>query len=133
MKKKKLIMIIVAILVVILGTLLFIVYINSKNTKRYTEIKENVASESERFLNLSLPPEYNEGREEYLYEDDIVDLQARGADKNILLDIDKKTYCKTVIMGKCSNKEWKVKVYLSCKKYKDKEYDKIRNKVKHHR
>lgn len=131
MKKK----ILIYISILLIMSVLILIFFSLKNyleMKRYVQIKEDVSHEAERFLNLSLPSEYNNGREEYLSEEDITSLLARGADKSILLDVNKKTYCKATIHGNCANNKWNVKVYLSCKNYKDKEYDDIRSKVDHY-
>lgn len=130
MKKK--ILIIISLLVVIILVLFALFRFMYLDVKRYNQIKKDVANEAEMFLNLSLSPKYNDGREEYLNEKDITDLNRRGADKSILLDVDEKEYCKTAIYGKCADGKWNVKVYISCKRYKDKEYDDIREKVNHH-
>lgn len=98
---------------------------------RYNQIKNDILEEAVRYLEITLPSKYNEGREEYLYEKDITNLRARGSDKNILLDVDKKSYCKVVIYGKCSNGKWNATVYLSCQKYQDEEYNSMRKKVNH--
>lgn len=130
--KRKYIMVISILFAAFFVLLILFKYKNNLEMKRYKQIKEDVAYETEKFLNSSLPPEYNDGREEYLYEDDITHPQARGADKSILLDVNKKTYCKAAIYGKCVNNKWNIKVYISCKDYTDKEYEDVRKKVNHH-
>lgn len=95
----------------------------SDNSERYKKIKKEVEKESLAYLNLIYPVKYNENGEQWLYEDDLIDKNRRGADKSILLDVDEENYCDTVVHGKVIDNEWKVDVYLHCKDYKDSEYD----------
>ena len=98
MKKK------IIIILVLISSILIIFKINNHNKEinRYKEIKENVKKEAIAYL--SLTQSINKTKEIYLYEDDIVNPIHRGADKNIILDIDNKSYCKVSIKGFVNNK-----------------------------
>lgn len=117
MKKK------IIIILVLISSILIIFKINNHNKEinRYKEIKENVKKEAIAYL--SLTQSINKTKEIYLYEDDIVNPIHRGADKNIILDIDNKSYCKVSIKGFVNNNKWDAYVYLKCKKYEDKLYE----------
>ena len=103
----------------------FIVFINinhKKENERYEQIKKDVREEAITYLTIVQTP-YAEGYEYYLYDDDIVNPLHRGADKNILLDVDNKSYCKSSIRGFVKDGKWDANVYLKCNKYEDKEYE----------
>ena len=95
----------------------------SDNSERYKKIKKEVEKESLAYLNLIYPVKYNENGEQWLYEDDLIDKNRRGADKSILLDVDEENYCDTVVHGKVIDNEWKVEVFINCKDFKDSKYD----------
>ncbi len=117
MKKKIIVLSIIAIIIII--SIIF----NIQKTNRYSEIKEDVRKEAIAYLTLIRGANVNLTEEEYLYEDDIINPLHRGADKKILLDIDKKSYCKVAIKGFINNNKWDAKVYLKCNKYEDKLYE----------
>lgn len=109
---------------IIFFLILSIIGCNKKNnSERYDEIKKEVEKESLAYLNLIYPVKYNENVEQWLYEDDLIDKNRRGADKSILLDVDEENYCDTVVHGKVIDNEWKVEVFINCKDFKDSEYD----------
>ena len=122
MKRKKII-----IVILIISTLTIIAYfiyndINYKNElQRYNQIKEDVRVEAITYLTIIRIPQ--SGKKAYLYEDDIVNPLHRGADKNIILDVDKKSYCKVSIEGFVKDNKWDANVYLKCKKYEDELYE----------
>lgn len=117
MKKKIIVLSIIAIIIII--SIIF----NIQKTNRYSEIKEDVRKEAIAYLTLIRGTNVNLTEEEYLYEDDIINPLHRGADKKILLDIDKKSYCKVAIKGFINNNKWDANVYLKCNKYEDKLYE----------
>ena len=117
MKKKIIVLSIIAIIIII--SIIF----NIQKTNRYSEIKEDVRKEAIAYLTLIRGANVNLTEEEYLYEDDIINPLHRGADKKILLDIDKKSQCKVAIKGFINNNKWDAKVYLKCNKYEDKLYE----------
>ena len=122
MKIKKII-----IVILIISTLTIIAYfiyndINYKNElQRYNQIKEDIRVEAITYLTIIRIPQ--SGKKAYLYEDDIVNPLHRGADKNIILDVDNKSYCKVSIEGFVKDNKWDANVYLKCKKYEDELYE----------
>lgn len=121
---KKVIIICITIFTVFIGTLFSIWYFNRvkllNRVKRYEEIRESVKKEAIEYLTLT---ESLDRKEEYLYDDDITNPLYRGADKNILLDIDNKSYCKAAIYGYVKDDKWNADVYIKCKNYSDEEYE----------
>ncbi len=119
--KKKIIIILIMFVLFIVGCVILI-NINHKNEiERYNQIKKDVKEEAITYLTIIRIPE--EGEKEYLYEDDIVNQLNRGADKNIILDVDNKSYCRVSIEGIAKNNKWDANVYLKCKKYEDELYE----------
>ena len=132
-KKVMLIPIIVVIATIIV---MFIVWFCSRNylikdAKRIEEIRSEVKSEAEEYINILAPLENNKGKEVWLSDKELTDPSKRGASKDILLQYNKKDYCSAVIHGVSGDSKWNVDVYLKCNskmllknlKYKYKEYD----------
>ena len=122
MKKKIILILLLAVLIIIVSILLLVInHINEM--KRYKQIKEDVKREAETYLEITKPIIYNPNKKEWLYEEDIVSPLHRGANKNIILDVDKKNYCKVAIRGYVQDNKWNAKVYLKCKNYEDELYE----------
>ena len=121
--KKKLIIITVSIILIVL-LLIGINYkriINIRNQKHYAKIKENIDPEIEAYLRLS-HPYCSPSNGVTTFKDETLVYQ-RGMDKELLLDVDGKSYCKVRIEVRCveENKhEWNT--YLKCKDYEDEHY-----------
>ena len=120
--KKKIIICLITVLLVVAACIILINMNHKKDNERYEQIKKDVREEAITYLTIIQTP-YAEGYEYYLYEDDIVNPLHRGADKNILLDVDNKSYCKSSIRGFVKDGKWDADVYLKCNKYEDKEYE----------
>ena len=120
--KKKILICLVVILLVLTGCFILTNMNHKKENERYEQIKKDVREEAITYLTIIQTP-YAEGYEYYLYEDDIVNPLHRGADKNILLDVDNKSYCKSSIKGFVKDGKWDADVYLKCNKFEDKEYE----------
>lgn len=122
MKNKKNIIIASILFILIIAIIFIVIKINHNNEiKRYEEIKNNVKKEAIAYLTLIQKVDIS--KEKYLYEDDIVNPLKRGANKNIILDIDKESYCKVAIKGFVKDNKWDADVYLKCKRYEDKLYE----------
>lgn len=122
MKNKKNIIIVSILFILIIAIIFIVIKINHNNEiKRYEEIKNNVKKEAIAYLTLIQKVDIS--KEKYLYEDDIVNPLKRGANKNIILDIDKESYCKVAIKGFVKDNKWDADVYLKCKRYEDKLYE----------
>ena len=122
MKKYKLIIIISIIIIISLGLFIIIpIYKDYSNNKRYNQIKEDIQEDIASYLRIT-NPYCTKGAATKTITDETLIYQ-RGMDKEKLLDIDKKSYCKVRIEIKCveENKlDWDT--YLSCKDYEDINY-----------
>lgn len=107
------------IVVLIVGVFGFKLYKNNYETKRYGQIKSDVYEETSKYLKI-VSPNCHEGVSTRIDQDDLI--VNGGMEKSKLLDIDKKNYCKTTVNADCINKQWKIKVYISCDNYEDKGY-----------
>lgn len=88
---------------------------------RYDEIKKDVDKELERYLNLVSPNCSPGGANITITHETLV--FNGGMDKDVLLDIDNKSYCGLYVSTSCPKEgthEWKI--YLSCNEYEDKGY-----------
>lgn len=122
MKNKKNIIIASILFILIIAIIFIVIKINHNNEiKRYEEIKNNLKKEAIAYLTIIQKVDIS--KEKYLYEDDIVNPLKRGANKNIILDIDKESYCKVAIKGFVKDNKWDADVYLKCKRYEDKLYE----------
>lgn len=122
MKNKKVIIVVSIFFVLIVASIFIAIKINHNNEiKRYEEIKNNVKKEAIAYLTIMQRIDISS--EKYLYEDDIVNPLKRGADKNIILDIDKESYCQVAIKGFVKDNKWDADVYIKCKKYEDDLYE----------
>lgn len=101
--KKKIIVTIFLIFLIIIGSILFVNIKNHKieeqNKKRYEEIRKNIDTELKRYLYVIAPKCYPEDGTPLITHRDLV--YNGGMDKEKLLDIDEKSYCKAYIKTKC--------------------------------
>lgn len=90
---------------------------------RYDEIKNNIDKELERYMKL-VSPNCQKGGSTLLITHKTLVING-GMDKEILLDVDNKSYCGVYVDTSCPEdgvNDWKI--YLSCNDYKDKGYKK---------
>lgn len=124
MRKKLIIMILSVFLIVIVGVLFVGIRdhkIQEQNQKRYEEIKKDIDNELQRYMYVIAPKCYPENGTPLLTHQDLV--YNGGMDKEKLLDIDEKSYCKVYIKTKCVEVgKWNWDIYISCKDYTDKGY-----------
>lgn len=93
----------------------------SYSLDRYDEIKKDIDDEMERYLYLISPNCSIENAGGYLTHRDLV--YNNNFDKEKLLDVDNKSYCKAYIKYKCvETGKWEWKSYISCNNYEDKGY-----------
>lgn len=123
--KKKIIITILLIFSIIIGSILFVNIRNhvveEQNKKRYEEIRKNIDTELKRYMYVIAPKCYPENGTPLLTHQDLV--YNGGMDKEKLLDVDKKSYCKAYIKTRCVEVgKWNWDIYISCKKYTDKGY-----------
>lgn len=123
--KKKIIITIFLIFFIIIGCILFVNIKNhvveKQNKKRYEEIRKNIDTELKRYMYVIAPKCYPENGTHLLTHRDLV--YNGGMDKEKLLDIDEKSYCKAYIKTRCVEVgKWNWNIYISCKDYTDKEY-----------
>lgn len=123
--KKKIIITILFICSIIIVSILFVNIKNHKieeqNKKRYEEIRKNIDTELKRYLHVIAPKCYPEDGTPLITHRDLV--YNGGMDKEKLLDIDEKSYCKAYIKTKCIEVEkWDWDIMISCKDYTDNGY-----------
>lgn len=123
--KKKIIITILLIFSIIIGSILFVNIRNhvveEQNKKRYEEIRKNIDTELKRYMYVIAPKCYPENGTPLLTHQDLV--YNGGMDKEKLLDVDKKSYCKAYIKTRCVKVgKWNWDIYISCKDYTDKGY-----------
>jgi len=122
--KKKWFCLIVVILIIIGLAVGFSLYKEYSNKKRYEEIKSSIQGEIKRYLEFSNPYcSSSSGR--FVITDETL-LYQRGMDKQLLLDVDGKSYCKVRVEVSCvfENKlAWDT--YLSCNDYEDIRYNNL--------
>ena len=118
--KKKIIITILFICSIIIVSILFVNIKNHKieeqNKKRYEEIRKNIDTELKRYLYVIAPKCYPEEGTPLITHRDLV--YNGGMDKEKLLDIDEKSYCKAYIKTKCIEVgKWDWDIMISCKDY----------------
>ena len=128
--KKKTVIIVIALLLltgVIIGVVVSIKHkkeIDERNQRRYVEIKEDIQEDIAGYVRVrEIYCSVDRGENlNSIYTDETLVYQ-RGMDKEKLLDVDGKSYCKVRVEVRCvdENKfEWDT--YLKCKDYEDEEY-----------
>lgn len=123
--KKKIIITIFLIFFIIIGSILFVNIRNhiveKQNKKRYEEIKRDIDTELKRYLYVIAPKcQPNSGTPLITHRDLVYN---GGMDKEKLLDIDEKSYCKAYIKTRCAEVgKWNWNIYISCKDYTNKGY-----------
>ena len=122
----KKIIIIILLIFIIIGSILFINEKNNKkiekqNNKRYEEIKKDIDTELKRYLYVIAPKcQPNSGTPLITHQDLVYNA---GMNKEKILDIDKKSYCKAYIKAKCVEVgKWDWDIMISCKNYTDDGY-----------
>lgn len=123
--KKKIIITILFICSIIIVSILFVNIKNHKieeqNKKRYEEIRKNIDTELKRYLYVIAPKCYPKDGTPLITHRDLV--YNGGMDKEKLLDIDEKSYCKAYIKTKCIEVgKWDWDIMISCKDYTDDGY-----------
>ncbi|MBO5348874.1 MAG: hypothetical protein J6A89_03530 [Clostridia bacterium] len=123
--RKKIFIIILIVILIVIASVLFVAIRNYKiqeqNTKRYEEIKKDIDTELKRYMYVIAPKCYPGNGTPLLTHQDLV--YNGGMDKEKLLDVDGKSYCKVYIKTKCVEiGKWDWKIFISCKDYTDKEY-----------
>ncbi len=123
--KKKIIITILFICSIIIVSILFVNIkshkIEEQNKKRYEEIRKNIDAELKRYLYVIAPKCYPEDGTPLITHRDLV--YNGGMDKEKLLDIDGKSYCKAYIKTKCIEVgKWDWDIMISCKDYTDNGY-----------
>lgn len=122
--KKKIISIIL-IFITLIASILFVNIMNhniqEQNKKRYAEIKKDIDTELERYMYVIAPKcSLDDGTPLITHRNLVYN---GGMDKEKLLDIDKKSYCKAYIKTKCVEVgKWDWSIAISCKDYTDKGY-----------
>lgn len=128
MKSDKKIIVLVLMLILIIcvvGGVIF--YKNYFSDYRYDKIKEDIQEDIAGYLRVVYP--HCTPREGGLIITDETLIYQRGMDKEKLLDIDKKSYCKVRVEVRCvleDTLEWDT--YLKCKNYEDVEYSNWENR-----
>ena len=122
---KKIIITILFICSIIIVSILFVNIkshkIEEQNKKRYEEIRKNIDAELKRYLYVIAPKCYPEDGTPLITHRDLV--YNGGMDKEKLLDIDGKSYCKAYIKTKCIEVgKWDWDIMISCKDYTDNGY-----------
>lgn len=123
--KKRLIILVIFIVVITFSVILFlnIKDYNKKveNEKRYEQIKKDVNNELERYMYVIAPSCSPENGTPIITHRDLV--YNAGMDKEKLLDIDKKSYCKVYVNTECVEVgKWSWETYISCNDYTDEGY-----------
>lgn len=121
--KKKIIVLSLILTFIVIGifTLNYKNIINQKNKKRYEQINEDLSEETEKYLKIS-HPYCSPGSGSFTITEEAL-LYQWGMDKEKLLDVDKKSYCKARINVTCiSENKLKWEINLSCKDYEDDNY-----------
>lgn len=126
MKTLSKILTIIGILIIMITAIFFILQKESikkeaSDEKRYQTIKKDIDKEMERYLYYIAPNCSSENSGGHLTHKDLV--YNNGFEKDKLLDVDKKSYCKAYIKYKCiEDGKWDWKTTISCKNYQDKDY-----------
>ena len=119
--KKKLIIVAVFVIILVIGIIAGLNYKKYSNNKRYETIKMEIEEEAKRYLKVR-HPYCTPGSSSFTMNEDTLLVQW-AMDKNKLLDVDGKSYCKTRIEVMCvAENELDTDVYIKCKDYEDINY-----------
>ena len=119
--KKKLIIVAVFIVILMIGIIAGLNYKKYSNNKRYETIKMEIEEEAKRYLKVS-HPYCTPGSASFTTNEETLLVQW-AMDKKKLLDVDRKSYCKTRIEVTCvAENELDMDVYIKCKDYEDENY-----------
>lgn len=92
-----------------------------QSEKRYEQIKKDIYSELERYMYAIAPKCSPDNGTPIITHRDLV--YNAGMDKEKLLDVDKKSYCKVYVDTNCVEiGKWSWETYISCKDYTDEGY-----------
>lgn len=126
MKKKVIITMITVVLGIgIIGGVCYKKIINDRNHVHYVKIKENIRTDVNAYVTLTnFNCDPNRGGTIVYTEETLIN--QRGMDKELLLDVDGKSYCNVKVEVKCLSRNvlaWDT--YLKCKDYEDLNYDNL--------
>ena len=128
--KKILIILITIIIAVILLIITFKKVAKYEENKRYEEIRKSIRKGLE-WQDEATSNGKCESDKDVLYVSNDFYMIAQGyIKKEDLLDVDKKSYCKTVIVTHCEDNKYVHKIYLKCKNYVDNGYTEDPEKIK---
>lgn len=121
MNKKIIISFVIVVVILIIGTILGLNYKNKfdeRNQLHYDKIKENIQSEVDRYVRIMhhyCNPERGENSGIAIYNDERLTKYA-GMNKELLLDVDEKSYCKIKVEVECVGvNQFQWDTYLKCK------------------
>ena len=120
MKRKLIVISIITILLLIFSTCMYL-KVRNDNNKRYEEIRKDIDKELQRYVYL-VSPHCKKGQGgSYIGEKELI--YNAGMDKEVLLDVDKKSYCQVTALTKCVDTDkWEWDIKLKCKHHTDKGY-----------
>lgn len=122
MKKKVIKILCVLLVLLIIGLSLIFIYKRYIINKIYNEMKENLDIVVNDYIKVSQPYCSVSSGDTIINERTLVN-QA-GMDKNIILDIDKESYCKVRVRISCIEENtYNWQIYLKCLNYEDKNYN----------
>ena len=123
--KKRIVIGTIILIVLCIGIIIWSNYkniISKINQRHYDEIKENIQPDIEAYVRLTsyyCDPVNSENTAVMVITDETLIYQ-RGMDKELLLDIDRESYCKVRVEVRCVSKnkfDWDT--YIKCKGYED--------------
>ena len=119
--KKKLIVISIVVIVLLSFSLGMYFKIKKDFEIRYEEIRKDIDKELQRYVYL-VSPHCKKGQGgSYIGEKELI--YNAGMDKEVLLDVDKKSYCQVMVLTKCvDNDKWDWDIKFNCKYRTDKGY-----------
>ena len=120
MKKRIIISFIIVVVILIIGTIIGLNYKNKfdeRNQLHYDKMKENILPEVDRYVRIMhhyCDPSRGENGGTSIYNDERLSKYA-GMDKELLLDVDGKTYCKVKVEVECVGvNQFQWDTYLKC-------------------
>lgn len=117
-EKKNMNKILVVVVIILIGLVIFTSCSNC-NQERYEKIKKDFEKGLKLHLNASYPS-CTEGTESIVTSEFLIN---QGyIKKDILLDVEKKSYCKANAKTKCVDNEMTYTIYLKCESYESDGY-----------